>query len=139
MKEVFRNRKGLSPVVAAVILMGVTVAVSVAVASWMGSLSTDYMETKELSIVEVEFNIGDASAGRIVVNVSNFGTGDVTIHRIDVNGKVADVWSSEESDTVDVGSAETFTITQVVSKSTKYGITMYTTDGTMVGSVTDIA
>ena len=139
LKKVFRNRKGLSPVVAAVILIGVTVAVSVAVASWMGSLSSNYIETKELSIVDVDFIIGDTSAGRIVVNVKNIGTGDVTVHRIDVNGKVADVWSSEKSDTVDMGSAETFTITQVVSKSTKYGITMYSTDGTLVGSIVDTA
>ena len=139
MKKVLRNRKGLSPVVAAVVLMGVTVAVSVAVASWMGSLSTNYMEIKELSIVDVEFIIGDMSTGRIIVNVNNFGTGDITIHRIDVNGKVAEVWSADSSETVKIGSAETFTITQVVSESTKYGITMYTSDGTLVGSITDTA
>ena len=38
MKKLFRSKKALSPVVAAIILIAVTVAVSIAVAAWMLSL-----------------------------------------------------------------------------------------------------
>ncbi|MGQ9565095.1 MAG: archaellin/type IV pilin N-terminal domain-containing protein, partial [Candidatus Bathyarchaeales archaeon] len=37
MRKLFKSRKALSPVVAAIILIAVTVAVSIAVAAWMGA------------------------------------------------------------------------------------------------------
>ena len=114
MKNLFKCKKALSPVVAAVVLIGVTVAVSIAVASWMGSQSVGYMEISEMAIVDVEFTFGDVSNGRIAAHVTNSGTSDVTVDRIRVNGENSLVWSSGTSDTVGAGDDETFTITQVV-------------------------
>lgn len=139
MKISLENKKALSPVVAAIILIGVTVAVSIAVAAWMGSLTIGYMETKEFSIVDVDFTLGDVSTGKMVLKVNNFGTSDVTIHRIRVNGETASTWSTGNSETVYAGSEETFTITHEVTETKKYAITMYTIDGTMVGSFTATA
>lgn len=134
MKGVNQDNKALSPVVAAIILIAVTVAVSIAVAAWMGSLTTNTMEVNELTITKVEFNIGDNSTGRIFVYVHNSGTIDVTVHRIRVNGENENIWSSEISDTILAGASETFTITKAVNVATKYSITLYTIDGTMIGS-----
>ena len=134
MKGINQDKKGLSPVVAAIILIAVTVAVSIAVAAWMGSLTTNTMEVNELTITKVEFTIGDSSTGRIFVYVHNSGTSDVTAHRIRVNGENENSWSSEISDTILAGASETFTITKVVNVATKYSITLYTVDGTMIGS-----
>ncbi len=139
MRKLLKSKKALSPVVAAIILIAVTVAVSIAVAAWMGSLTIGFMETTEVTITEVDFTIGDAIDGRIAVYVTNSGTSDVTIHKIRVNGEPANSWSAETSETVDSGVDGTFTITQVVATANKYGITLYSIDGTMVGSYTATA
>ena len=139
LKTLLKNRKALSPVVAAIILIAVTVAVSIAVAAWMGSLATDSMEVSELTIVYLDFISGDASTGKIAVHVTNPGTSDVTVHRIRVNGEEAGTWSAGNSTTVDSSQSDTFTITQLVEAGKKYTVTIYTNDGTMVGSYTATA
>jgi flagellin-like protein len=48
--KILKSKKALSPVVASIILIAVTVAVSLAVAIWMGSLTGGYMKTEELQI-----------------------------------------------------------------------------------------
>ena len=100
MKGINQDNKALSPVVAAIILIAVTVAVSIAAAAWMGSLTTNTMEVNELTITKVEFTIGDTPTGRVIVFVQNSGTSDVTVHRIRVNGENENIWSSETSDTI---------------------------------------
>ena len=139
MKKLLQSKKALSPVVAAIILIAVTVAVSIAVAAWMGSLAIGFMETSELTITDVDFTIGDASNGRIAVRVTNSGTSYFTVKRMRVNGENADTWSSGTSDTVAPGTSETFTITQAVVAGNKYAVSLYDIDGTMVGAYTATA
>ena len=139
MRKLLQNKKALSPVVAAIILIAVTVAVSIAVAAWMGSLTIGFMETSELTITELNFTFGDASTGRIIVYVTNSGTSSFTVNRIRVNGEIANTWSSGTSDTIAPGTSETLTITQVVAVANKYAITVYKMDGTMVGAYTATA
>ena len=139
MKNIFRNEKALSPVVAAIILIAVTVAVSIAVSAWMGSLATNSMEVSELTIIDLDFTFGDASTGEIAVQVSNPGTSDVTVSRIRVNGEESTSWLVDNSTTVVSGSNETFTIIQLIEAGKKYSVTLYTNDGTMVGSYTATA
>lgn len=84
MKKLLRNRKALSPVVAAIILIAVTVAVSIAVAAWMGSLTFSFMGgTEELKILDVKF---DKATSKLSVEVTNIGTEKVTISDIRVDG-----------------------------------------------------
>jgi flagellin-like protein len=45
--KILKNRKALSPVVASIILIAVTVAVSIAVAAWMGALTIGFMGSGE--------------------------------------------------------------------------------------------
>ena len=139
MKKIQKSKKALSPVVAAIILIAVTVAVSIAVAAWMGSLTIGYMETSELTITELGFTNGDASNGEIAVQVTNPGTSDVTIDYIRVNGETASTWSASTSSTIDSGANDTLTITQTVTTGNKYSVTLYTIDGIMVGSYTATA
>jgi len=139
MKKLLKNKRALSPVVAAIILIAVTVAVSIAVAAWMGSLTIGFMETTEVTITEVDFTIGDAIDGRIAVYVTNSGTSDYTLSRIRVNGENASNWSSGTSNTVAPGASEIITITQVVAAGNKYAVSLYTIDGTMVGANTSTA
>ena len=138
MKKLLKSRKALSPVVAAIILIAVTVAVSIAVAAWMGSLTIGFMETSELTITEVEFTTAPDS---IVVYVTNTGTSSFTVRNIRVNGEIMDLadWSSGSSDTVAPGDSETFTITHDVVAGNKYAVSLYDIDGTLVGAYTATA
>jgi len=83
--KIFRSRKALSPVVASIILIAVTVAVSIAVAAWMGALTFNFMATEQLKITNMQF---DSSTVRlhIYVTANNTGTSPVTINEAWING-----------------------------------------------------
>ena len=82
--KILRSRKALSPVVASIILIAVTVAVSIAVAAWMGALTFSFMGVERLTISKITWNW--ASANRtFVINVNNTGTKDMTINQVLVN------------------------------------------------------
>jgi flagellin-like protein len=83
--KILKSRKALSPVVASIILIAVTVAVSIAVAAWMGALSFSFMGSGE------ELNVGtpyewDNTADTVKVNVNCPGGSAVTIDSVRLNG-----------------------------------------------------
>ena len=134
MKKLSRSKKALSPVVAAIILIAVTVSVSVAVAAWLGSTTTGFMGTDELTIKSVVFQYGDVDNGHIVLDVTNVGSTEFTVHYITVNGETASSWASATSNTIAPSGDETFTIDQAVNEGAKYSISLFTYDGTMIGA-----
>ncbi len=74
-----KNAKALSPVVASIILIAVTVAVSVVVAAWMGGMTIGLMGSAEqASITNVQFTPGGA-VDTFTVLVQNSGTNPITI------------------------------------------------------------
>ena len=79
MKKLLKHKKALSPVVAAIILIAVTVAVSIAVAAWMGALTIGFMGTEELRVLGVEFVTGGAD---MVISVRNTGTTKIVIAEV---------------------------------------------------------
>ncbi|MGB9914674.1 MAG: archaellin/type IV pilin N-terminal domain-containing protein [Candidatus Bathyarchaeales archaeon] len=86
MKNLRNSRKALSPVVASIILIAVTVAVSIAVAAWMGALTTGFMATEELKITRMKFEV-DNNDKTIVVIANNTGTTPVTISAVYLNNE----------------------------------------------------
>jgi len=80
--KILRSRKALSPVVASIILIAVTVAVSIAVAAWMGALTFNFMATEQLKITNLQFG---PLQTQINVTEMNTGTSPVTITEIHVN------------------------------------------------------
>jgi len=83
MKKLLKHKKALSPVVAAIILIAVTVAVSIAVAAWMGALTIGFMSGgEELKISAVTFE----TAG-ITIKVHNTGTSTIIISECRSVGK----------------------------------------------------
>lgn len=141
MKKLLKSKKALSPVVAAIILIAVTVAVSIAVAAWMGSLTMGFMETKELTITQMIFTEGNATAGEIEVSVTNSGTSEVTVSLVKVNGATitTDNWAIDPDTPIPAGDAATLTITTEVENGNKYAVNLFTSEGTLVGSYTDTA
>jgi flagellin-like protein len=78
--KILKSRKALSPVVASIILIAVTVAVSIAVAAWMGALTFTFMKTEPYNIVSVTFN-GQSGQNNntITLRIQNTGTASFTI------------------------------------------------------------
>jgi flagellin-like protein len=81
LRKIRKNAKALSPVVASIILIAVTVAVSIAVAAWMGALTVGFMATEELKITNMMF-----PSGHVQVVANNTGTTPVTINEVWING-----------------------------------------------------
>jgi len=78
--KILRSRKALSPVVASIILIAVTVAVSIAVAAWMGALTFTFMATEQIQITNIQFGPTGAGTKWIALTVNNTGTSAVTIN-----------------------------------------------------------
>jgi len=79
--KILKNVRALSPVVASIILIAVTVAVSIAVAAWMGALTFTFMGTEKLSITNVQF--GGTGGGKwCAITANNTGDGPITINEV---------------------------------------------------------
>jgi flagellin-like protein len=83
--KILKSKKALSPVVASIILIAVTVAVSIAVAAWMGALTFTFMATEQLQITNLSFNVGPVATGWVEVTVNNTGTSPATLNEAWVN------------------------------------------------------
>jgi len=129
LRKIRKNAKALSPVVASIILIAVTVAVSIAVAAWMGALTVGFMGSSSLTITDVDFS----TAGSIVIDVKNTGTNDVTVQNIKINNDNA-AFLATGSDTVPSGLTEVFTITWAHVAGNPYKIDLYDGSGQVVGS-----
>ena len=79
--KILKCKKALSPVVASIILIAVTVAVSIAVAAWMGALTFTFMGTEELKITNAEFLAGN----NVNITMQNTGTTPITVTEIHIN------------------------------------------------------
>jgi len=78
-----KNAKALSPVVASIILIAVTVAVSVVVAAWMGGMTIGLMgNAEQVSITNAAY----VNTTSVAVNVQNTGAATVTISSATIDG-----------------------------------------------------
>ena len=145
--KLLKCRKGLSPVIAAIILIAVTVAVSIAVAAWMGALTIGFMETEELDIIGVTY---DKDAKKVSIEVANVGTNTITITDVRIDDITYKNFDSTDNglmtDTVpydlDKGDMHTFEITFTVwpfNSGVKYGFTVLTARGNPFGPFTKTA
>jgi flagellin-like protein len=87
-----RDKRGISPVIATVILVAVTIVVAVAVAYWMGGIASLYTRYEKIQISSAyavaSTTINSSLSGWVVtVNVQNTGTADATITNLLINGK----------------------------------------------------
>jgi flagellin-like protein len=81
-----KNAKALSPVIASIILIAVTVAVSVVVAAWMGGMTIGLMGSTESAQIT---NVSFISNTAMNVTVQNTGTNSVTIQTATIDGNSA--------------------------------------------------
>ncbi len=123
-----KNAKGLSPVVASIILIAVTVAVSVVVAAWMGGMSIGMMgQAEQGSITNVAFTGNGAT---IVATVSNTGQTTMNFTNVYVNGIViapAGANPTLASTGVAKGTSQSYTLTSNWQSGVTYDIKFTTT------------
>jgi flagellin-like protein len=90
LRKIRHDAKALSPVVASIILIAVTVAVSIAVAAWMGGMTIGFMGSSSVTVTSVNFG-GNSGADTNYLNVTlkNTGTKAITIAVVKVNSVAA--------------------------------------------------
>ncbi len=102
----------------------------------MGSLTIGFMETKELTITNMDFS----TSTQINCTITNSGTAAVTISTIKVNGATASPILSPAQDlTYDASETDYLAISITTVAGNKYSVNLFANDGTLVGSYTDTA
>jgi flagellin-like protein len=127
LRKIKKNSKALSPVIASIILIAVTVAVSVVVAAWMGGISLGFMNNAEQ--VTISNPVFDTTAGTVTVDARNSGAGSVTITSgtVDgIDGNLAAPITIAKSTAVPVILEGTF------ASGAQYQIQLVTTKGTTI-------
>ena len=124
--KILKSKKALSPVVASIILIAVTVAVSIAVAAWMGALTFTFMGYEELTISTLTWTTNS----EFTINVNNAGTKDVTITQIQVNyGTTGVTQPTGLPLQLAAAAGTTLTVTYTYVNGTSYDISIVTSSG----------
>jgi flagellin-like protein len=84
--KILKSKKALSPVIATIILIAVTVAVSLAVAAWMGALSFSFTSTEQVTYTSYLWGKNDAN---ITLTVKNTGPSTLTLANVEQDGATA--------------------------------------------------
>lgn len=92
--EQIMKRKGISPVIATVIIVAVAIAISIAVAGWLFGLWGSFGATEQLTVMPDS----TLSGSTLVVHIKNTGSKSAVITKIEVSG--LDTVSSGDSVTV---------------------------------------
>jgi flagellin-like protein len=131
LRKIRKNAKALSPVVASIILIAVTVAVSIAVAAWMGALTVGFMGSSSININDVDFTGTDG----VTLSVKNTGTKSVTISQAKVNNVGATIGVSSNSTLAAGESGEIYlTLTSDWAAGNPYKFDLIDSSGQVVGS-----
>jgi flagellin-like protein len=134
-----KSRKALSPVVASIILIAVTVAVSIAVAAWMGALTFNFMGSSSLTITDVTWTppSGDPT-NSIVLAVKNTGTKLVTVAQIKINNSPCGNFTGTLA--IPPNNSTTITLNNIGwSNGNNYKIDLFDSSGQGVGSTQQYA
>jgi flagellin-like protein len=130
LRKIRKSTKALSPVVASIILIAVTVAVSIAVAAWMGALTVGFMGSSSVTVTDVTFNTGDT----VDLALKNTGTKTVTMMSVKINGGASQAIAVDEQQ---IAAGETGSITAIPLvwvAGNPYKFDIYDSSGQVVGS-----
>jgi len=128
--KILKSKKALSPVVAAIILIAVTVAVSIAVAAWMGALTFSFMAGTEQGRISY---VTWPSANTIYITVDNQGTSAMTLKRAYVNNAIKTSNCTDVS--INAGESKVFSITYTWTAGQTYDITVETSKNNKFSTV----
>jgi archaeal type IV pilus assembly protein PilA len=128
-----KNAKALSPVVASIILIAVTVAVSVVVAAWMGGLTLGFMGNAE----QVTMSNPVFTAAAVTVTARNSGASSATIQSGAVDNGASQtptvpVTSPVGSLTILKGSTQNIILAGSFTSGAQYQLSLITSKGTTI-------
>jgi len=138
-----KNAKALSPVIATIILIAVTVAVSVVVAAWMGALTIGFMGNAEqasiTNVVLANNAVTGGYTGTATCTVQNTGSATVTISSATIDSNNAAITGGTVSIAKGTSGTVVVTIPSTGSSTTEpfantaqYTITLMTAKGNKV-------
>ena len=87
--KILRKRRAVSPVIATVILVAVTITVAVAVSYWMGGIASQYTAFEKVEI-QTAYSISITGGWRIDLTLKNSGSTTATITHVFLNEKPCD-------------------------------------------------
>ena len=123
-----KNKKGLSPVISAIILIAVTVAVAIAATTYLGSISISFMATEEIAITNCQWAPDSSYAD---LTVKNFGTSKVQLQSVKINNNQASSISIISGDsTINAGEEAILRAFFDYSTQKKYQFSVATSKGT---------
>jgi len=85
-----RKNKGISPVVATVIIVAIAIALAIAVALWASGLVGIFTRFEEVKVISAYAEVpqgGAAGAFTVTLTLKNTGSADATIDNVIINGK----------------------------------------------------
>ena len=83
-----KSKKAVSPVIATVILVSVTIVVAVAVAYWMGGIAGIYTRVEKIEIMDSVATRDDGGQQwSISMSLKNSGSADATVQSVRINAK----------------------------------------------------
>ncbi len=130
LRKIRKNTKALSPVVASIILIAVTVAVSIAVAAWMGALTIGFMGTEEIRVTNADFEAASPITYADIY-VKNTGTAAVTIEEVYVNSDLIDDldWTQTPAGSIEANSEATIRVSMTYADGSSYQFKLVSTKG----------
>ena len=85
-KNINKDKRALSPVIATVILISVTIVVAVSVAYWMGAIAGGYTSFEQIELPSVYARWQETdSVWNITIELKNTGSADATMDNLFVN------------------------------------------------------
>ncbi|MEM0494019.1 MAG: archaellin/type IV pilin N-terminal domain-containing protein [Thermofilum sp.] len=123
------SRRGISPVIATVILVAITIAVAIAVAFWMTGIVGLFAGAVEKLEITSIYATPTGNGWDVTVRVNNTGTVPVTIDQVFVNGILVGSpecgGASLKGGTISLNPGEGTTITLSLNKGQKCGPTTF--------------
>jgi archaeal type IV pilus assembly protein PilA len=134
-QKIRHDAKALSPVVASIILIAVTVAVSIAVAAWMGGMTIGFMGSSSVTVTSVDFNTNST----LTANLKNTGTKAVTIVSVKVNNQATTITAQGANNTLTLNAGDNLKVNiagtpAVWVNGNTYKIDLYDPNNQVVGA-----
>jgi len=120
------TRKALSPVMATVILLCITIAVSLATVAWINGLPTPDVNSEELHATKHQWGPNSAY---IDVTLNNTGAQSVSLSRVTVNSQPATVLYIFGSSQLNSGESAIMRISSTFTPETTCQLTFQTAKG----------
>jgi len=133
-KKFKKNAKGLSPVIASIILIAVTVAVSVVVAAWMGGMTIGLMgNTEQATVTNAVFSTDGSS---INATIRNTGGANVVIQSATLDGNAGTLTPTGTIASLTIPKGQTgciiisgYTLSPAITSGAQYNLKLTTAKG----------